>query len=318
MGPIHRSVGSFPSTLRSLKLCDIPLYPPFFKHGTLTKVSLQYCTIHTPLDTLLDFLEENRSLESVVLDIDFDEFPTPDSRHRVVTMDQLQLLSITFWNATVGRTLISSIPLQRGAHLRIVLRGDNTRLGLNDILSGFSTTHLPNLPSPTCMRYRSFPRKVRLIGQNGTFSYHRERRLGAPFTGFLGTSFVEFPMLPLADIRELRLTHNDPSIVFRPLSFPALETLTIKHNTDVSPLFSALFPDPSFFPLLKTLEFSDCVITEALMGELTRFASGRKNTTSARLRRVVIIGHRSGTYPTFTSIRRLNEHVPIVDLRYGV
>ena len=48
------------------------------------------------------------------------------------------------------------------------------------------------------------------------------------------------------------------------------------------------------------------------MMELTRFASSRK-TTSAPLR--VIITHRDGKFPTAASIRKLEDHGPIVETR---
>jgi len=50
------------------------------------------------------------------------------------------------------------------------------------------------------------------------------------------------------------------------------------------------------------------------MRELTRFASNRKNTDSARLHRVVIV-HWEGKFPSIASIRKLEKHVPVVDVR---
>ena len=298
----------FPNALTSLTLYEIPLYPSFLKLRTLTKLSLHYYMIHVPPDYLLDFLEENRSLESVDLKIDFEEFPVHVPRRRVVTMDRLQRLSITFWEAETGRTLISNISLRRGAHLDITFYGQEMDLGLNDILSDITVTHLSNLSSPTFMRYRSSPREVQLIGPNGSFFYDRGLNTGPPF--------VEFSVLPLADIRELSLSYSHPSMVFHPSHFPALETLTVWRDTDVSLLLSALFPDPSFFPSLKSLKFTDCSLTEKFMEELTRFASDRKNTTSAWLHHVVITG-KGGDLPTAASVRELERHVPVVDVRFG-
>ena len=104
--------------------------------------------------------------------------------------------------------------------------------------------------------------------------------------------------------------------MFLPSSFPALETLTIKCDTNVSHLFSALFPNPSLFPSLRTLGFLGRAITEEFMEELARFASGRKGTTSAWLHRVVIV-HLDGKVPSVASIYGLEKHVPIVDVRFG-
>ena len=300
---------SFPDTLRSLSLDDIPLYPSFLKLRTLTKLSLKYCRKGCPdLDTLLDFLEENHSLESVDLTIGNSRFPAHIPHRRTAITNRLQHLSITFRYAMIARTLISGIPLRRGGHLEITFNDDYTGLGLDDIMSGVSMTHLPNLLSPTFMEYRSPDPTIRLIGPNGSFSYVHQWSPGVPFT--------EFSVLSLAKIRELRLTHNNPSAMFLPSSFPALETLTIKCDTDISRLFSTLFPNPSLFPSLKTLGFLGCFITEEFMDELAQFASDRKNTTSARLHRVVIV-HLDGRVPTVASIHGLEEHVPIVDVRFG-
>jgi len=52
------------------------------------------------------------------------------------------------------------------------------------------------------------------------------------------------------------------------------------------------------------------------MKELTQFASDRKNTTSARLHRVIIVDS-GGKFPSATSIDALEKHVPIVDVRRG-
>ena len=297
---------SFPDTLRSLSLHEVPLYPSFLKLRTLTELSLRYHDVHLPLDTLLDFLEENRSLDSVELVINYSEFLAQISQRRTVVLNQLHYLSIACWDVMIGRTLVSSIPLRRGAHLEITSCSNGTGSRLNDILSDIPVTHLSNL-SPNFMEYQSDFRLIRLIGPNGNFTYTRERSPGMPF--------AEFPVLPLTNIRELRLVHTDPSMVFPPSSFPALQTLTTKCDTSISHLFSALFPDPSLFPSLKALGFLDCIITEEFMEELARFASSRKDTSSAWLHRVVII-NQDCNFPAGASIRELRRHVPIVDVRF--
>ena len=308
---------SFPNTLVSLSLDDIPLYPSFLKLRTLRKLSLKYRNMHCPaLDTLLDFLEENLSLESVDLTIETDQQFLAHSSHRQATIaNQLQHLSIDANDAMIARTLISHIPLRRGAHLEIISYGDGTddeELGLDDVLSGISMTHLSNLSSPTFMECRSPDPAIRLVGPNGSFLFVRHWFPGI----YLGIYPAETSVLPLTNIRELRLAHSDPSNMFLPSSIPALETLTIECDTNISDLFSALLPNPSFSPSLKTLGFLHCAITEEFMEELAQFASDRKNTTSAWLHRVVII-HLDGRVPTAASIHGLEEHVPIVDVRFG-
>ena len=309
--PSNDPFGLFPDTLRSLTLYDIPLYPSFLKIGTLTELSLQYYKVQPSLDTLLDVLKENRSLESVDLNIDSDEYPTQVSQRQVVVLNRLHHLSITSWDATIARTLISNMPVRRGAHLGITLRGRSEGLGLNDVLSGISMTQLSNLPSSTLMTYQSYTRRIQLDGPNGTFSYIHDASLLPPF--------AELIVLPLTDVKELCLAHSDPSVVFHPSSFPALEALAIKSHADMSHLFSALLPNPSLFPSLESLGFSNCVVSEDFMEELVRFASDRKNTTSAWLRRVVI-DHLGVTFSSFSTIaptHELEKHVPIVDVRLG-
>ena len=299
---------SFPDTLTSLSLRDIPLYPSLLKLRTLTELSLRYHRVYPPLDILLDILGRNRSLESVHLVINFEGIPTGIPQRRAVIMDRLQCLSITCRNAMVTRILISNVSLRRGAHLEIIFRGPHTESGFDDTLSDISSTHLSNLLSPSFMEYKSSPRVVRLIGPNGSFSYNHHCYTGVPFE--------EFPVLPLTNVQELRLAHSEPYIVFHPSSFPALEILTIQCNTDVSLLFSTLFPNPSCFPSLKTLGFLDCDVADGFMDELTRFASDRKNTASAWLCHVLIVQW-DGKFPSAASIRRLRNGVATVEVRIG-
>ena len=99
--------------------------------------------------------------------------------------------------------------------------------------------------------------------------------------------------------------------------FPALETFTIEEDADPSHLLSALLSNPSASPLLKTLKFRDCTLTETFMGELSQFASNRKNIALARLD-CVVITHRDGKLPSADSIQKLGKHVPVVEAGTGV
>ena len=305
--------GPLPNTLTSLVLHDIPLYPSFLRIKTLTKLDLHYHEIRPALDTLLDLVEDNCSLESVALTIDFKNNPSNSSQRPSATTNRLRHLSVSCWDATTARTLISNIPLRRGAHLGITFHGEEMGLELNDILPGIPITHFPNIPSPTFMEYMpcyQAPclRAVRLNGPNGSFSYSHDCSLGIPFT--------EFSVLPLTNIRELHLTHGELPITFDMSPFPALETLTLIGVTGVSRLFSIWLSDPSLFPSLKTLGFFECVITEEVVEELKRFASNRKNTTSAWLHHVTIVGQGGGEAPSAASIRELENHVSVVEVRF--
>jgi len=304
--------GSLPNTLTSLVLDDIPLYPSFLKIRTLTVLGLRYSEIQPALDSLLDLVEDNCSLESVDLRINFHNSPSSSSQPRSPTTNRLRHLSVSCWDVTTARTLISNIPLQRGAHLEIAFRNEEIGLDLKNILSGIPLAHFPNLPSSTFMEYtpcNQVPssRAIRLIGPNGSFSYYHDCSLE--------THFTEFSALPLTNIRELHLVYGELPITFDTLFFPALETLTLKCITGASRLFSTWLSDPSLFPSLKILGFLECVITEEFMDELTRFASSRKNTASAWLQRVTIV-RRGGKLPSTASIRELERHVSVVEARF--
>jgi hypothetical protein len=303
---------SFSPTLRCLKLICIPLYPSLLKLGTLTELDIRDPQFNLHLDTLLDFLEENRSLESATLEIKFTEPSLRSSRRRTPIKNRLRYLRIACFDAMEGQGLISNIALSEGAKLEFY-GGIGARV--NDVLSGISTTHLSNLSSPTFMEYRANVRNIRLLGPNGSATFRGPSTSDIPF--------VEFPRLPLTNIRRLHLdTHGWKSIrphpgpaVFHHLPFfPALEVLAVERNTDLSHLLSALISNPLSSPSLKTLAFLGCTITEGFMEELTRFASARKNTPSAGLHRVVIL-RREGEFPSTTSVRQLEDSVLVVDVR---
>jgi len=60
----------------------------------------------------------------------------------------------------------------------------------------------------------------------------------------------------------------------------------------------------------------NCSLSEEFMDGLTKFASERQNTTATWLHRVLIV-HKDGIFPSAASIRRLGNHVQVVDVRMG-
>jgi len=306
--------GQLTPGLTRLSLVGFPLYPSFLALRNLRVLMLRNYHLDLHCDTLLGFLEENPSLESATLEIQFSHNSFRISQRQVVITNRLRNLSIGSANVEDNQTLISRIALQRGAHLEITHRGRNVELG--DALSAISMNHLSNLQSPTSMEYHPYQRRIRLSGSSGSFSY------SCPF-GQVGP-FVEFPLLPLTGIREFRLVRHVPApvehpmhaIEFPPSSLPVLEVLIIEHELKTSHLLSALFSDPSSFPLFKTLAFLDCDLTDGFIEDLARFACNRKNTTSAWLYRVVIVSS-NRNFPSVTSIDALQRDVPVVDIRIG-
>lgn len=309
--------GQLTSSLTHLSLSDTPLCPSFMRPKFLTVFELDHSQFNLHLDVLLDFLEQNRSLERAVLSMQFASPSLRSSRRRMPMKNRLRDLWISSDCAVDIDALISKVAVQEGAHLTVGLFGDAES---KDICSIVSTTHLLNLRSPTFMEYYSDRgadlRTIRLLGKNGSFSLNRYPEAEA--------LFVEFPLLPLGDIRTFHLKHrlsifdlSDPvPTVFPPLFLPALETFAIEHETALSYLLSALFSNPFSSPSLKTFAFLDCRIDQKFMKELTRFASNRGKSTSARLHRVVIVNS-AGQLPPFTLIGELGKYVPVVDVHVG-
>jgi hypothetical protein len=73
----------FLPTLRSLKLLNISLYPSLLELKALTELIIRDHRFNLRLDALLDFLEGNRSLESVILTVRFEESSLHSSRRQV-------------------------------------------------------------------------------------------------------------------------------------------------------------------------------------------------------------------------------------------
>ena len=313
--PSRSLVPNLTCLLTHLSLISIPLYPSFLRLKTLTDLTLRNDQSILHIDTLLGFLDENRSLERATLEIRFIHFSLQVSHlRRVVNMNRLRYLSIHGGDAMNSKALISNIALGSGAHLEITCDNMDTRL--NDILSGIPAAQLSNLLSPTCMGYQTCSRIVWLFGPNGSFSFENPPSLDDPF--------IEFPLLSLTDVQEFHLRHRRTKensrplnlLVFRPSPFPALRILAVDCETNVLHLFSALFRDPSFLPSLRTLAFLDCDLTDRFMEKLARFASKRKGTTSVRLHRIVIVGS-EGNLPSVASIDVLGRHVPVVHAQVG-
>ena len=299
------------TTLTSLSLISVPFYPSLHRLRTLTDLTLRVYLFKHHLDTLLDFLEANRSLERTVLEIGFSEPSLRSSRRRVAIRNHLQSLTICSPFAVDADAFISSIALQKGAHLELSLLYRDA--GLSDVLPIFSLDHLPNLQSPTLMKYRPDNGVVRLLGPNGSFSFETMSCFMDPF--------VELPLLHLTNVRVFHIRREPDlfpigSITFPSPSLPVLETLIVECEDTIPHLFSTLLSNPSSSPSLKTLAFLDCDLDEDFMEQLTQFASNRKNTTLAWLYRVVIVNSK-GILPRFASIEALGKYVSVVDVRIG-
>jgi hypothetical protein len=295
------------TTRRELSLYNFPLVPSILSLRTLTEFSLFDHHFQLHIDLLLNFLEENRSFESASLTIRFVEPSLCFSQRQTPVKNPLQHLSISSDDARIIRALISGITLRRGGALDICHTGNNA--GLTGIISGVGVSHLQNLSSPILMEYGPFPRSIRLLAPDGSFSYRGPVNTESPFG--------EFPLLPLANVRELRLECRGSWILrqFRLSTFPSLEVLAVNGGSKVS-LLSPVLPDPASSPSLKTLAFLDCLITEEFMAQLAQVAFNRTNNSSTLLSRVVIIDS-EGNLPVAVSIEQLRKYVSVVEVLEG-
>ena len=299
-------------TLRNLSLRNVPLYHSFLGHGTRTELALVDLRFNLHLDVLLDFLKKSHSLERASLDIIFADPSLRQSRCQTPIGNRLRYLSISCYEAMDGRALISGIALRRGAALEICYKGGGAGEAdfLVDFLPGIFKTHLQNLSSPIFMECRYSQHSVRLLGPGGSFTFRN--------CFMLGGNFRESHPLPLESIRQFRLRYRVQSLPteIHPSSFHSLEVLAICDSISISLVFSKLLPNPTSSPLLKTLAFLNCIITEDFVGELAQFASDREGASSASLHRIVIVGSNE-KLPSVDWIERLRECVPVVDVVEG-
>ena len=316
LGQTNDPCDQLTSPLTDLFLSDIPLYPSLMRLRSLTSFTIDNYQFNLPLDTLLDFLGENRSLEQAALGITFTQPSLRTSRPRVPIKNRLRRLVIASDCATDIIVLASKIAIQTGAHLTAGLSKPDG--GSEFIRPVVSATHLMNLRSPTFLKYcpdKMGMRNIRLLGPNGSCSLKRQSGSAAVF--------VEFPLLPLDVIQTVQLKHRvsifshsgQTRTVFPPLFFPALETLIIEHETAMSFLLSDFFSNPSSSPSLKTFAFLDCHLDKGFMKKLTRFASHRQKIP-ANLHRVVVINS-TGKLPPSASIDGLRKCVTVVDVHVG-
>ena len=303
---------TFIPALNQLSLANVPLYPSLLNLRTLVELTIRdRHRFDLSLGTLLNFLEQNRSLESVTLGIRFARPSLRNSRRRNPMRSRLRSLLVEGRDVMGTLALISGIPLQSGAHLGINLEDKAARL--DDILPTLSARHFSNLSSPTFLKIErnSDITNILLRGTSGMFT------LGT--FSHSADSFADFAELPLANVREVHFSDSvfdsDP-LVFRPSFFPALETLAVKCEEDPLYVLSALLDNPSSSPSLKTLAFLNCDLTDEFIAELTEFASERRSIPSLTgwLDRVLII-HRDGMFPSPSSIRKLKEYVKVIDFR---
>ena len=303
----------FVPPLKNLTLMDVPLYPSLLSLRSLTGFTIQDHQFDLHIDTLLDFLEGNNSLESADLAIYFVDASLSTSHRRSPIRNQLRHLSIRYGSARNTRILVSNIPLRRGAELLIHV--DDQTAKLSDIFPDISTMHLSNLPGPTFLEIQEhcYTAQLLLRGPGGELLAHKPS-LPEPLR-----DFAALPSLPLTDVREIRLlgynTITLSTLVSHLPHSPLLEILAVGYGANLQHVLSPLLSNPSSLPSLKTLAVLNCDLSEDFMEELIEFASKRKsaNTTAWIDRFLIFHGH--GMFPSDTSISRLKGCVRIVETR---
>ena len=308
MPPVFQNV----ARLVSLRLTRTPLYPMLFKISSLRELRLiEYASLFS-FGTFIGFLDSNLDLEYVALDVQFITDSVKTTPTRKVSLSRLKHLSITCSKAIDSKGLLSCISLPRGANVEVIF----TETGVSAELEQF----LPSPPTPirgllapiTAVRTQQTPRELHLSGNNSAFTFRSP-----------GDSFGARAWLPLFSttlVRELRADPHPYRFGAQYLSdvmkaLPALETLVIsKVTVFLDGFFSALTEEPTLCPALRTIAFSDCDIDPDTMKKLGEALTRRRDSTAARVYRVVIVSS-TVTMPDRTLVQQLRKSVPCVDVR---
>lgn len=268
-------------------------------------LKIHHLKFNLELDRLLDFLEQNDSLESAHLTIQFAlpslrDSQRPDRRIK----NRLKYLNVSSECAMDIEALISKIPVQKGANLEVFHNNPEARW--KDIPS--LAARLLDLRLPAFMGY--CPNDwgytiIQLAGPDGHSIFRRCRYPGGD------VPFIELPSHPFDKIQTFYLKYSgpDPTTELPLSSFHALETLIVEGGKNLSDLLSGLFSDPASTPSLKTLEFLHCDLDEEFIRRLIQFSKSRS------LYRVSIVD--SGGQHLLSTIDELRKHEPVVDAHLG-
>ena len=135
--------------------------------------------------------------------------------------------------------------------------------------------------------------------ESGKFSRQDGRILFVPggSSSFeIGPISFEAGPISFEGVQELHLINRPLDLALKPSLFPALETLIIENNQEISKILSKLFasPKPSF-PRLKRLEIKNCTLSDSDISNFKKFAS--KHKKNPLYNTVVIQGPKKDTSP---------------------
>ena len=306
--PLFRNV----SKLKLLHLTRTPVYPAVFSITSLVELKLIGYTTPFHFGRFIEFLQSNRNLELVTMDLRFAEGSIQVAPERTASLPQLRRLAFTCGSATDMRGLLSCVTLRRGVSITIQGSRSNPCADLASFLP-FPCIPIRELLTPiTIIKYRVSPRRLHIFSGEGELSFQ------SPKTGSM---YNEFNLFDTGTVREFHVNTHCPNPGSDYLSWPlrrlpALEVLVLS-ETRLSPgsLF-ALANEPILCPSLKTIVFFDCQVTGDAIRELERVLAKRRDSTAARLYRVVIVNN-TCALPNLQLIHQLRTIVPRVDVGVG-
>jgi len=302
----------FQNTTRlvSLRLTRIPLYPTLFKISSLRELRLLGYTSPFDFGAFIGFLDSNLDLEYVVLDVQFIADTVETTPARKVTFSRLRHLSITCSKAIDSKGLLSCISLPRGVNIEVIYTKLDPPAALEQFLPSPPTPIRELLAPITVVKTQITPRELHLSGNGSTFTFRSSEDGAHGWLLLFSTTLVrELCMDPHPYVFDERAL--SPVMKF----LPALEILAISRTTASSlGLFSALTEEPALCPVLKTIAFFDCDINPDEMQKLGEALTRRRDSTAARVYRVVIVSS-TGKMPDHASVQQLRKTVPFVYIR---
>ena len=295
------------SDLRSLSLTQTPLYPTLFTIGSLVELKLTDYTIPFHFPTLLVLLDSNRSLELVVLDIQFVTGSVETTPARKVPLAHLHHISITCTEPTDARGLLSCINLPNGILLEVSSSGSDPL----DACLPLPPTPIQTALTPiTVVKFQTSPRELHLFSNNGLLVFRSRTSPWKP----------ELHLFSTASVRELHMKITPWTLIpeFLPPALrqlPALETLVFAGTPSWGTgAFAWLATQPLLCPYLKTIAFFNCRLVPEVMRAFEDVIAKRKDSARVRLYRVIIVNS-DKPLPDYALIQRLRKHVPCVDVR---
>ena len=295
------------SKLELLHLTRTPIYPAVFNITSLVELKLVGYKGTLDFRSFIEFLDFNPNLEIVALDLQFAEGSVWIIPERTVSLPRLRSLGFTCDTAADARGLLSCLSLRRGIQIEIQGSRSNPCADLASFLP-HAPTRLQQLLAPiTTIKYQDSPRCFQIFSSNGRLSFRSPKTLP--------TSHGELKSFVTETTREFHVDgcHN----LTTPLELlPALEALVFSGVDRFPGSLPELTREPILCPSLKTIAFFDCKVTGEVIKELGRALAKRRDSTAARLYRVVIVNS-TRPLPDFQSIRQLQNIVPCLDVRVG-